>query len=72
MTKNKRKLQTPEQFLELRETMINGNWEQAALDCVEYDFCAKDLREHYKSMGLEDNIWDYVRLAEMAERLRHN
>jgi len=50
--------------------MINGNRKQAASDCVEYDFCAKDLQDHHQSLGLEDDIWDYVILVEMAEKLR--
>jgi len=61
---------TRTQFLELREKMINGNLSKAALNCVEYGFWANELQDHHQSLGLEDDIWDYVILAEMAERLR--
>ena len=66
----KKQYRTTKQFLELRETMLNGNWSQAALNCVEYGFSAKELQDHHEAMGFEDDIWDYVILVGMAERLR--
>ena len=50
--------------------MLNGNWSQAALNCVEYGFSAKELQDHHEAMGFEDDIWDYVILVGMAERLK--
>ena len=61
---------TERQFLEITETMINGNWSQAAANCVEYGFYAKDLQDHYKSLGLDSDVWDYAELAELAQKLR--
>ena len=35
---------TVQQFLEITETMINGNWTQAANQCIEYGFCLMTCR----------------------------
>ncbi|WP_438979888.1 hypothetical protein [Polynucleobacter sp.] len=39
----KKQYRTDEQFLEIIETMLNGNWTQAGEMCIEYGFYANDL-----------------------------
>ena len=61
---------TKEQFLEIVDTMINGNHSEAAFSCVEYGFYADNLQHFYESLELDSDIWDFVELAQNAERLR--
>jgi len=61
---------TTEQFLEIVDTMENGNMSQAVLACVEYGFWAVDLQRFYEQLELETDIWDYVQLVQQAEKLR--
>ena len=68
---------TEKQFEEIIESATNGNWSQAAEECVEYGFYANDLikmYEHYK----EDfggfsyfEATDIALLSEMAADLRN-
>ena len=61
---------TVQQFLEITESMINGNWTQAANQCIEYGFWLNDLQKHYLSLGLDSDIWEYAELAQLAAKLR--
>lgn len=70
------KYRTDEQFEEICDSMLNGNWTQAAEECVEYGFYAGDLRKFQENAKLEDsNIidddLDFVELIEMATKLRY-
>lgn len=62
---------TDEQFQEICDSMLNGNWTQAAQECAEYGFYANDLRMAYDpdTCPIED-IWDFVELVEMAAKYR--
>lgn len=67
---------TMEQFEEIVDSAINGNWTQAAEECIEYGFYANDLINRYKEMI--ENVGelayfeptDLALLAEEAERIR--
>lgn len=61
---------TAEQFEEIAENCLNGNWSDAAKNCVEYGFYANDLRKFNEELELFDDIYDIAELVEMAERLR--
>lgn len=69
---------TQEQFAEIVETMTNGNWTQAAKDCVEYGFYANDLLNALEADDTVDEcgqrwcvlVKDFVLLIEMAQELR--
>lgn len=67
---------TQEQFREIVDSMINGNWQQAAGECIEYGFWASDLLKALE----EDDNWedddksllpDLVLLAELAAEKRY-
>ena len=66
---------TEEQFNDMCDSMVNGNWTQAGELCVEYGFYAGDIRkaqEQAKDMGvtlITDDL-DFVGLIEMATELR--
>lgn len=67
---------TPEQFREIVDSMINGNWSQAARECVDYGFYAQDL---LNALEADDNweegdtslLPDLVLLAELAAEVRY-
>jgi len=69
-TMKEQQYRTEDQFLEIIDTMENGNMSQAALSCVEYGFYACDLQRFYKQLELDSDIWDYVQLAQNATKLR--
>lgn len=61
---------TEEQFNDICEDMINGNWTDAGKNCAKYGFYANDLKNAYSEYcGIED-IWDFVELIEIADRYR--
>ena len=66
------KYRTKEQFKEICENMTNGNWSDAAQDCVDYGFYANDLRnaQDETEFPIISNVWDFVTLSEMAQQLR--
>lgn len=67
--------QTAKQFNEIYESFKNGNWSQAAGECVEYGFWANDLLTAYDNAfdGEYDpeTLRDLVLLAEMAAEKRY-
>lgn len=73
---DQKEYRTPEQFREIVDSMINGNWSQAARECVEYGFYANDL---LKALEADDNwedddtslLPDLVLLAELAAEVRY-
>ncbi|MFA5935036.1 MAG: hypothetical protein WC827_04075 [Candidatus Paceibacterota bacterium] len=62
---------TAEQFKEIAENCLNGNWTDAAKNCVEYGFYANDLRKHNEETELFSDLYDIAKLAEMAQKLRN-
>lgn len=64
---------TTEQFLDICDSMINGNWTQAGQDCAKWGFYANDLRTEYEQnaevCGITD-IFDFCELLEIANRYR--
>jgi len=61
---------TAEQFEEIAENCLNGNWTDAAKNCIEYGFYANDLRKHNEENQLFDDLYDIAELAELAQKLR--
>lgn len=62
---------TQEQFEEIADNCLNGNWSDAAKGCVEYGFFANDLRRFNESSELFDDLYDIAELAELAQKLRN-
>ena len=62
----KKEFRTDEQFESIAENCLNGNWSDAAIECVEYGFYANDLIRKNKEHELFDDIYDIAELAEMA------
>jgi hypothetical protein len=67
---------TQEQFEEIVENTINGNWTDAGRDCVEYGFYANDLiqmnKENKENGGITfDDDYDIAELIEIATKLRY-
>ncbi len=61
---------TDEQFESIAENCLNGNWTDAAIECINYGFFANDLINKNKSLELFDDIYDLVELIEIATKLR--
>ncbi len=67
---------TREQFEEIIESCINGNWTQASKECVEYGFYANDLIRQYEEVKEDygENPYfkesDLAILSEMAQKIR--
>ncbi|MDA3781150.1 MAG: hypothetical protein PF487_13135 [Bacteroidales bacterium] len=61
---------TLEQFTDIAENCYNGNWTDAAKNCVEYGFYANDLRKFNEDENLFEDLYDIAELAEMAQKLR--
>jgi hypothetical protein len=67
---------TNEQFYDIIESALNGQWKQAIKQTEEYGFYASDLMKKqnaFKSAGLHtiEDI-ELCILSEGAEKLRHN
>jgi len=61
---------TPEQFESIVENCLNGNWKDAAKQCVEFGFFANDLIKMDKEYNLFDDKYDIAELAELAQQVR--
>lgn len=61
---------TLEQFEEIADDCLNGNWSDAAKNCVKYGFYANDLRRFNEENELFDDLYDIAELAEMAQKMR--
>ena len=73
-----KKYRTDEQYDEIIDSMINGNWTYAGKLCVEYGFYANDLltkAEGYSEHNSPDEICEFYRdlvlLAEVACEQRY-
>ena len=68
---------TQEQFEEIMDNVVNGNWTDAAQNCVEYGFYANDLlkmledEEAGMPYELGVNAADIALLVEMAAERRY-
>lgn len=62
---------TQEQFESIADNCINGNWKDAAKECVEYGFYANDLRKFNEELELFYDLYDIAELAEMAQKFRN-
>ena len=62
---------TNEQFESIADNCFNGNWTDAAKECIEYGFFANDLINKNKSLELFDDLYDLVELIEIATKLRN-
>ena len=69
MKTNKKEYRTMEQFEEIAENCLNGNWSDAAKNCVDYGFFANDLRIKNEENQLFSDLYDIAELAEMAQKL---
>lgn len=63
---------TDEQFEEIAENCLNGNWSDAAQNCVDYGFYANDLINKNKELELFDDFYDIAELIEIATKLRYS
>jgi hypothetical protein len=70
MKKQPKEYRTQEQFESIAENCLNGNWSDAAKECVEYGFFANDLRKHNEENPQFDDLYDIAELAELAQKLR--
>ena len=61
---------TEEQLNEILESMVNGNWTQAAQECVDYGFYACDLVHFGEDNDYDVPMADFVELIEMATKIR--
>lgn len=63
---------TTEQFESIADNCLNGNWTDAAKQCVEHGFYANDLRRKNEELQLFYDLYDIAELAELAQKLRAN
>ena len=61
---------TKEQFESIAEDCLNGNWTDAAKQCVECGFYANDLRRFNEELELFEDLYDIAELAEIAQKMR--
>lgn len=62
---------TQEQFESIAENCLNGNWRDAARECVEFGFFANDLRKFNEELELFDDVYDIAELVELAQEIRN-
>ena len=68
--KTTKEFRTAEQFESIADNCLNGNWTDAANECIKYGFYANDLKKHNEENQLFDDIYDIAELAELAQKLR--
>jgi hypothetical protein len=68
--KNYQEFRTREQFESIADNCLNGNWKDAAKECVEYGFYANDLKNWNIELNLFDDLYDIAELSELAQKLR--
>lgn len=69
--KKEKVYRTEEQFISIADNCINGNWSDAAKECVEYGFYAADLIRFNQDLEYFDDLYDIAELIEMATKLRN-
>lgn len=71
----KNEFRTTEQFLEIVDSCLNGNWTTAAEECVKFGFYANDLIRKQEELSVDglgfDDPCDIARVIESATRLRY-
>lgn len=70
MKTKQKEYRTSEQFESIAENCLNGNWTDAAKECIEHGFYANDLRRHNEENPMFDDLYDIAELAELAQKLR--
>jgi len=70
MKKQTKEYRTEEQFCDIADNCLNGNWRDAAAQCVEFGFYANDLINFNKQLELFEDLYDIAELIEMAQELR--
>lgn len=66
-----KEFRTNEQFEEIADNCLNGNWSDAAQNCVDYGFYANDLINKNKELELFADLYDIAELIEIATKLRN-
>jgi hypothetical protein len=68
-----KKYRTEEQFHEIMDSAMNGNWSAAFKEAEEYGFYAQDLIKYYEEFGSDYGyeFEDLVYIAEGAQKLRN-
>lgn len=61
---------TEEQWNEICESAINGNWQQAGQECVDYGFWANDMIKAFEENDNGLEATDLALLAELAMEKR--
>ena len=66
---------TREQFIDICEDMVNGNWTDAGRNCAGYGFWAGDIRKaqeeaRQEEVNLITDDLDFVELIEIASKFR--
>ena len=67
-----KKFRTEEQFIEIMENAMNGNWSDAFKGAEEYGFYAQDLIANYQNT-VDVYGWEFedlVYISEGAQKLR--
>jgi len=71
----KKEYRTTEQYTEIVESVLNGNFRQAAIEVVEYGFFSSDLIQKYeeakKMEYLNMEATDLCIITEMATVIRY-
>jgi len=70
MKTTKKEYRTQEQFESIAKNCLNGNWTDAAKECVEGGFYANDLHKYNEELELFTDLYDIAELCEMAQKLR--
>ena len=71
---NSKQYRTQEQFDEIVDSLINGNFNQAVDFVIEYGFYAKELRQFIDNTLVESSYFDnedFYQLIESATKKRH-
>jgi len=70
--KTVKEFRTEEQFESIADNCYNGNWTDAANECIEFGFYANDLIKHNKSNELFNDFYDIAELVELTQKLRND
>ena len=71
MKTTEKEYRTKEQFESIADDCLNGNWNDAAKDCVEHGFFANDLIRFNQTYELFYDAYDIALLVEIAQKLRN-
>ena len=71
MKTEKKQFRTEEQFESIAENCLNGNWSDAANECIEYGFWANDLQKANEENQQFTDLYDLMHLVELAMKFRY-